>query len=54
MLDDATDGMWESSPFQSVESGVSYSVYTGSFEGHMVTLKIEDEIIQQLTTHTKG
>ena len=54
VLDDATDGMWESSPFQSVESGVSYSVYTGSFEGHMVTLKIEDEIIQQLTTHTKG
>lgn len=49
VLNDSSDGMWEASPFHSVENGVSYNVYTGSFEGHTVILKVEEDIIQQLT-----
>ena len=54
VLDDAADGMWEASPIHGTENGVGYSFYIGAYEGQTVTLKIEDEIIQQLTTHTKG
>ncbi|WP_455599887.1 VCBS domain-containing protein [Cloacibacillus sp.] len=49
VLNDSSDGMWEASPIHSVENGVSYNVYTGSFEGHTVILKVEEDIIQQLT-----
>lgn len=49
VLNDSSDGMWEASPFHNVENGVSYNVYTGSFEGHTVILKVEEDIIQQLT-----
>ena len=54
VLNDSSDGMWEASPFHSVENGVSYNVYTGSFEGHTVILKVEEDIIQQLTGISKA
>lgn len=50
LLDDSSDGAWENSPVQSVEHGVTYDIYTGSYDGQIVTLKVEDDIIQQLTT----
>ena len=55
VLNDSSDGIWESCPVHSVENGVGYEVYSGSFNGQLVTLKIEDEIIQQLngTQHIK-
>lgn len=54
VLNDSSDGMWEASPFHSVENGVGYNVYTGSFEGHTVILKVEEDIIQQLTGISKA
>lgn len=54
VLNDSSDGMWEASPIHSVEDGVSYNVYTGSFEGHTVILKVEEDIIQQLTGISKA